>query len=104
MPVDSNLGKPPALQRSVSAGSADHVGVAFRRRAAGNRGGCHRGPGHEPAGFLFQKGEEEYRGKEGSAVGRLTGMGGPPSREASEGLRQEVEGGKVVNSEFGLAP
>ena len=31
-------------------------------------------------------------------------MGGPPSREASEGLRREVEGGKFVNSEFGLAP
>ena len=35
---------------------------------------------------------------------QLTGMGGPPSREASEGLRQEVEGGRVVNSECGLAP
>jgi hypothetical protein len=29
-------------------------------------------------------------------------MGGPPSRDASEGLRREVEGGKVVNSEFGF--
>jgi hypothetical protein len=29
-------------------------------------------------------------------------MGGPPSREAMEGLRREVEGGKVVNSDFGM--
>ena len=31
---------------------------------------------------------------------QLTGMGGPPSREASEGLRQEVEGFLIRNADW----